>query len=124
MPKGFVRKIAPLNRIAQGANFDLYGFLITKDEDVLLECKSIRDIVVFTSKKVIAIDIHGLAEKKKEFLALNYSRISAYSVESDESWELDAQCKLWASGIGRVEFEFMKGTDVREIASILANKVK
>lgn len=77
-----------------------------------------------TTNKIIAIDVQGLTGKKKEFLVVPYSKITAYSVESAGSWDLDAECKIWSSGIGRVEFEFTKGTDIREIAAFFANKIK
>lgn len=103
-------------------NFELYGYLIG-EEDILLEYKAIRDVVIFTSKKIITVDVQGFTGKKKEFLVLPYSKMTAFSVESAGTFDLDAECKLWASGIGRIELEFVKGTDIREIASILVEKI-
>ncbi|WP_110955727.1 PH domain-containing protein [Anaerosinus massiliensis] len=104
-------------------NYDLYGYLVSDEEEILLEYKAMRDLLIFTSKKIIAVDVQGLTGKKKEFLVLPYSKMTAFSVESAGSFDLDAECKLWASGVGYIELKFVRGTDVREISSILVEKV-
>lgn len=117
------KRVTTLSKAAILSNAALYDFLLVENEEVILEYKAMRDLVVLTSKKIIAVDVQGLTGKKKEFLVVPYSKITAFSVESAGTWDLDAECKFWASGIGLVEFEFIKGTDIRELASLLATKV-
>lgn len=117
------KRVTTLTKVDTLSNAALYDFLLVENETVILEYKAMRDLVVLTSRKIIAVDVQGLMGKKKEFLVVPYSKITAFSVESAGTWDLDAECKLWASGIGFVEFEFIKGTDIREIAALLAIKV-
>lgn len=118
------KKLTALSKVGARTNIDLYDYLLLEGETVVLEYKAMRDILVFTSSKVIGIDVQGLTGKKKDFLVIPYSKITAFSVESAGSWDLDAECKIWSSGIGHIELEFIKGTDIREIAALLASKVK
>lgn len=116
-------KLAGLTEETVGANQKRYGFLIQEDETVELEYKTIRDLLVLTNKRIITIDVQGLRGKKAKFFVLPYSKISAFSVETAGTFDLDSEFKIWASGIGEIEFLFGKGTDVRKIAQLLSSGV-
>ncbi|WP_278320935.1 PH domain-containing protein [Clostridium tetanomorphum] len=58
--------------------------------------------------------------KKKEFMIIPFSKISTFSCESAGTFDIDAEMKVWCSGIGRIEFEFMKGTDIKTLLRILS----
>lgn len=88
-------------------------------ERIALEYLSIRDRLVFTNLRVICIDIQGLTGKKAEFFVLPYSKSVAFSVETAGSLDLDAEPKLWASGLGKTELAFVSGTDVKKLAQCL-----
>lgn len=118
------KKLTLLQKQTIGDNRELYDYLIKAEEDVLLEYKAIRDVAIFTTEKVVLMDVQGLTGKKKEWLVLPYSKITAYSVESAGSFDLDAECKLWASGVGFVELNFMKGTNIKDIANVLLKYIK
>lgn len=122
--KNVAKKLTYLQKVNIGDNADMYNYLLAEDEQVYLEYKATRDIAVFTTNKIILIDVQGFTGSKKEWLIMPYSKCTAFSVETAGSFDLDAECKIWASGIGQVEIEFFKGTDVREIASILVNHIK
>lgn len=107
-----------------GSNRDKYDFVLAPGETVLMEFKSIRDLCVITDRKIIALNVQGLTGKKRELLVLPFSKMTAYSVESSGTFEVDAELNVWSSGIGRVEFEFLRGTiDIREIARIMAQHI-
>ena len=118
------KKVTVLSKVTVGANASMYDYLLADDEVVCLEYKAFRDIVIFTDRKVVLIDVQGITGNKKEWLVLPYSKSTAFSVESAGSFDLDAECKIWASGIGCIELEFVKHTDIREIASLLVNKIR
>ena len=44
--------------------------------------KVIRDIWLFTSHRLIILDIQGITGKKKDFTSMPYSKIQVYSVET------------------------------------------
>ena len=67
--------------------------ILTEDESILSTYKGIRDGVVFTTKRIIAINVQGITGKKKDFTSMPYSKIQVYSVESLFS-------KVWQSMVG------------------------
>lgn len=56
--------------------------LLVDGERVLSAYKGIRDYVVFTDKRVIAVNVQGVTGKKRDYTSLPYATISAYSVET------------------------------------------
>ena len=85
--------------------------------------QSIRDGVVFTNKRIIAINVQGITGKKKDFTTLPYSKIQAFSVETAGVFDLDSELDLWFSGIGNVKFEFIGAADVSYICKMISEKV-
>lgn len=94
--------------------------LLIENERVLSAYKGIRDCVVFTDKRVIAVNVQGVIGKKKDFTSLPYSKISAYSVETPGIGDIDGELELWYSGLGRVRFEFTGHSDIESIGKLIA----
>ena len=97
--------------------------LFTDGESILSAFKSLRDGVVFTNKRIIAINVQGLMGAKKDITSLPYSKVQAYSVETAGVLDLDSELELWFSGLGKVKFEFSKSANVSEICRIISEKV-
>lgn len=89
-------------------------------EDVISAYKSIRDGVVFTNKRIIAINVQGITGKKQDYTSIPYSKISTFSLESAGVFDLDAELELYMSGVGRVKFQFTQSTDVKEICKAIS----
>jgi len=92
-------------------------------EEILCAFQSIRDGVVFTNKRIIAINVQGITGKKKDFTSLPYSKIQAYSVETAGVIDLDSELELWFSGMGKVKFEFIAKADVSGICRMISEFV-
>ena len=94
-------------------------FLI-EGEYVIGAYKSVRDGVVFTNKRIIAINKQGLTGKKQDYTSIPYSKINTYSLETAGFFDLDAELELYISGLGKVKFEFTGKTDVKEICHAIS----
>lgn len=94
--------------------------ILVQNESIVSTYKSIRDGVVFTNKRIIAINVQGITGSKKDFTSLPYSKISAYSVETARTFDLDSELELWFSGLGKVKFEFKSNANVAEICRIIS----
>ncbi len=90
-------------------------------EEALGSYKGMRDGVVFTNKRIIALNVQGITGKKRDYTSLPYSKISAYSVETAGTFDLDAELDVWLSGLGKVRFEFKGKSNVVEISKIISN---
>ena len=89
--------------------------LLISGETVLGAYKALRDGVVFTDKRVIAINVQGITGKKKDFTSLPYAKVVAFSVETAGSFDLDSELDLYFSGLGKVRFEFTGRANIVEL---------
>ena len=97
--------------------------LLVQGEDVLLAFKGMRDSVVFTSKRLISINVQGLTGKKRDYTSLPLNRVQAWSVETAGTFDLDSELDLWFSGLGRVRLEFKGNVDIRQISQLVGQHV-
>ncbi|MDE6752735.1 MAG: PH domain-containing protein [Eubacterium sp.] len=94
--------------------------MLIQGEEIISTYKTIRDGVVFTTKRIIAINVQGITGSKKDFTSLPYSKITAYSVETAGTFDLDSELEMWFSGLGKVKFEFKSNANVTEICRIIS----
>lgn len=92
-------------------------------EQIIQSFRGIRDGVVFTNKRIFAINVQGITGKKKDFTTLPYSKIQSYSVETAGVLDLDSELVLWFSGMGKVKFEFVARANVADICRMISEKV-
>ena len=101
-----------------------FGKLFWNDETVQKAYKLIRDILIFTDKRLIMIDVQGATGKKIEYHSIPYKSITHFSVESSGHFDLDSELKIWISGIAEpIEKQFSKGVNIYEIQALLAEVV-
>jgi len=102
---------------------DLITPMFVPGESILGTFQGIRDGVVFTNKRIFAINVQGITGKKKDFTSLPYSKIQAFSVETAGVIDLDSELELWFSGLGKVKFEFVSRADVSGICRMISERV-
>jgi hypothetical protein len=104
---------------------DKYKRLLIENEQIELGFKLFRDIFMFTSKRLILIDIQGLTGSKIEYKSLPYKNISRFSLETAGTFDLDAELKIWVSSENTpsVNKKFNKSIDVYEVQKFLASKI-
>lgn len=94
-------------------------FLIA-DEEIVGIFKSVRDHIVFTTRRVLAVNVQGVTGKKRSFATLPYSKVQAFSVETSGVFDIDSELDLYYSGLGHIRFEFTGRSNVQEIAQLIA----
>lgn len=97
--------------------------LLVAGENVIGAYKAMRDGVVFTDKRIIAVNVQGMTGKKKDFTSLPYSKIQAFSVETSGMFDIDSELELYFSGLGKVKFEFAARSNIMQIQSIISSYV-
>lgn len=97
--------------------------LLISSECIVGAYKGLRDCVVFTDRRVIALNVQGITGKKKDFTSLPYAKISAYAVETSGVFDLDSELELYLSGVGKVKFEFSGAVDVLAIGQAISEYV-
>lgn len=94
--------------------------LLIDSEYVVGAYQSVRDGVIFTNKRIIAINVQGISGKKKDITSIPYNKISTYSLETSGVFDLDAELEIYLSGVGRVRFEFSGSTNVVELCKVIS----
>lgn len=97
--------------------------LLIPGEEIVAGFKTVRDGVVFTNKRVIAINVQGITGKKVDYTSLPYKKIQSYSVETAGMFDLDGELELWFSSVGRVRFEFSSGSDLLQICALISEQI-
>lgn len=100
----------------------LDGFLID-GETIEVGFKVIRDLIVFTNKRMIMIDKQGMTGKKVEYHSIPYRSVDHFAVETAGHFDLDSELKIWIKGGEQISKEFKKGTDIRSLQKVLATFV-
>lgn len=107
-----------------GEQFAAYVRDMLLDNEEIIQCyQSIRDGVIFTNARIIAVNVQGITGKKKDFTSLPYSKIQAFSVETAGVFDLDSELELWFSGLGKVKFEFIADCNVSYICKMISEFV-
>lgn len=112
-----------LRQVPNEEGVSLVGDLLIENEQIFSSFKGIRDMVIFTNRRIIAVNVQGLTGKKKDFSSLPYSKIQAFSFETAGTFDLDAEMELWFSGLGKVRFDFNTQFDVRQFSKFIGNYV-
>lgn len=95
--------------------------LLLDDEQIIDAFKSMRDGVIFTNKRIIAINVQGITGSKKDFTILPYKNIVAYSVETSGTFDIDSELEIYFSAVGKVRFEFTGKTSMLSISKIISS---
>lgn len=85
--------------------------------------KLIRDMFVFTNKRLIMVDKQGLTGSKSEFKSIPYSSIKVFSKESAGLLDLDAELKIWLHGGELILKTFNRSVDINQVYKTLSTYV-
>ena len=94
--------------------------LLLKNEQVMSAYKAMRDYVVFTNMRVISVNVQGITGKKKDYTSLPYSKVTAYSIETAGTLDLDSELEMYFSGMGKVKFEFTGNSNILQIGQMIS----
>jgi hypothetical protein len=102
-----------------------FGRLFTEDEQIEIGFKIVRDVIIFTNKRLIMVNKQGVTGKKVEYYSVAYGSISRFSVESSGHFDLEAELKIWISSEAEpsITKTFDKKVDIYEVQKILASYV-
>lgn len=102
-----------------------YGKLLISGEEIELGFKLIRDVFIFTNKRLILVDKQGLTGSKIEYKSISYKSISRFSIETAGTFDLDAELKIWVSSeqMPSIKKQFNKSVNVYDVHNVLATHV-
>ncbi|WP_420933908.1 PH domain-containing protein [Alteromonas sp. A081] len=97
--------------------------ILADNETVTSAFKLVRDLSVFTNKRLIIIDKQGLTGRKVNYHSIPYKSITQFIVETAGHFDTDAELKIWLSGKSdAIEIE-LSASSAQAVQKNLANQM-
>ncbi|WP_189337156.1 PH domain-containing protein [Flavobacterium laiguense] len=98
--------------------------LLIEGEKIEKGYKVIKDMFVFTNKRLILVE-KQLVGSKVDYLSIPYSSIKKFSKESAGILDMDAELKIWLTGeAAPISKQFGKGgNNINEVYQILSQHI-
>jgi hypothetical protein len=102
-----------------------YSRLLADGETIEIGFKLVRDVFMFTNKRLILVDKQGITGRKIDYMSVVYKSISRFSIETAGNFDLDAELKIWISGEVKptIEKKFNNSVNIYNLQKVLANHV-
>jgi Bacterial PH domain len=104
----------------QSIQNEFQGILI-QGENVVRAYKLVRDMYVFTNKRLILVDKQGITGSKAEYLSVPYKSIKMFSKENAGTFDLDEELTIYIQGHPPIKKKFKKGSYLDEIYQVLSS---
>ncbi len=117
------KSLIKLKPISTKEGEDVSKTLLIPNENVTFAFSSMRDKLVFTSKRIISINVQGITGKKTDYTSIPYSKIQIFSIETAGSFDLDSELDVTISGMGTIRFELSSKTNIQELGQFLSNQI-
>ena len=99
--------------------------LLIGGEEVVMAFQTVRDQLIFTNKRIIAVDVQGITGKRKSFSTMPYSKIQYFSIQTPGFGELipDSELFIMFSNTFTAKCEFKGGVDIGKIGRMISEYV-
>ena len=98
--------------------------LLAEAEELVAAYRVLRDMIVFTTKRLILVNKQGVTGSKAEYLTIPYERIIRFSKESAGVLDLEAELKIWIVGQKEpIQRTFTRNDNVNEVYQLLSKAV-
>lgn len=99
-----------------------YDKILAGNERIEKAYKLVRDLFIFTNKRLILVDKQGVTGKKTEYHSIPYKSITHFSIETAGHFDLEAELKIWISGTALpIEKQFNSSLNIYELQQVLAD---
>lgn len=96
---------------------------LTPNEEIIQAFQTVRDQVIFTSKRVMAMNVQGLTGKKVSYFSYPYSKIQYFGVETAGVLDIDSELILAFSNGAKLQFDFKSQVNIKEICATISQFV-
>ncbi len=98
--------------------------ILIEGETIIKSFKLIRDMFVFTNKRLILVDKQGVTGSKVDFMTIPYKSINYFSKRSASLLDLDAEILIWIKGSDNpIQKDFRKGENINDVYKTLSTFV-
>jgi hypothetical protein len=102
-----------------------FAAVLTPNEQIQAAFRLVRDMFIFTNKRLILVDKQGMTGNKVEYMSVPYKSVKCFSVETAGTFDRDAELKIWLSGdqAPSISKQIKKGIDIVGLQQTLAHFV-
>ena len=102
-----------------------FGPLLAQGEALQRAFGFVRDLIVFTDRRMIIVDKQGVTGRKTSYLSIPYRAIVMYSIETAGHFDLDSDLRIWVSSQPEpITRALGRGAGARDIIAILAQATR
>lgn len=95
--------------------------LLAPDETLQRAFGLIRDLIVFTDRRLVIVNKQGVTAKKVEYRSVPYRSISMFSLQTAGHFELEAELRIWLSGqAAPIALSLGRNAGATDIVALLA----
>ncbi len=95
--------------------------LLAPGEVIQRAFSTIRDLIVFTDRRIMLVNKQGVTAKKTEYRSIPYRAITMFSLETAGHFDLEAELRIWLSGqAAPIELHLGRGSGAQHIVALLA----
>lgn len=99
--------------------------ILTEGEPVQVAFRILRDLIVFTDRRLILVDKQGITGRKVSYLTVPYRAITSFSVEKAGSFDLDSELAIWVSGRAEpIRKTLKRGANILAIQQAIAASIR
>lgn len=91
--------------------------ILVPGEDIIQCFQTVRDQVLFTSKRVFVVNIQGITGKKVSYYSYPYSKVQYFGIETAGVLDIDSELVLVFSDGNRLQFDFKAGVNIKGICA-------
>ncbi len=91
--------------------------ILVPGEDIIQCFQTVRDQVLFTSKRVFVVNVQGITGKKVSYYSYPYSKVQYFGIEPAGVLDIDSELVLVFSDGNRLQFDFKAGVNIKGICA-------
>lgn len=99
--------------------------LLIEGEFIAAAFQTVRDQLIFTNKRIIAIDVQGISGKRKSYSSMPYSKVQFFTIQTPGFAEIipDSELFLMFANGYTAKFEFKGNVDIGQIGRMISEFV-
>lgn len=84
--------------------------------------RTVRDVAIFTNKRLIVKDVQGVTGSKVEIYSLPYSSVHMWSTENAGMLDFTSEVELWTRA-GNIKIQLKRDINIRTFERLLAEYI-
>ena len=101
---------------------EVLGLLI-EGERIIMAFQTVRDQVVFTTKRILVVNVKGITGKKVAYLMYPYSKVQYFGIETAGLMDIDCELLLAFNDGNTLTMDFKSSVDIRQISNVIASYI-